>query len=1139
MTTRHGWLVMVVVVSCATGKPGLRYSDVIAPLQPMADDAAPLLTHADVLAMRVPTLATLLPDPPNDNDLDRCVRADAMRDSALMRSCIQVLRNAATHTDDRDAVVAAAVMLRGMGLGSDVQQDVIEMLRAIEQQCPHGCAGTRAWFGFMAWQMRQRLDVPGQPTAPGVEHQGLGTDSGRVRTSTLEGRFVVDANDRALLLDTGTASQLWLRSTGALQWGDESPVRTRSWQARRVLRPGTVRVAVEDDVDVIAFDDSGQPVSLGTPKPTNASATTAPLLLNDDSPLHTMIRGRAGWPGDDQLTLHLARQLMARPITATTLSLVIDVLEDDGGPSRAELNALLLSSRQRLLEAVPSHPTVLLANAREQRAISATDALPAFRALVVAQPRYVVGLQAYLELLTELRLWDEALTATNILLAIDHTRSTLRLCAQVLEQAGHGLEARALLREQDTDEQRHLAARAAGQLSQVPSSLVEQWSSPWRGLPDALWWDDGEALRSLLEQRAAKRSDGAELDRWAMAPVELRAKSLIHAPASLRAIDWQEAIGSIDGRNLDDARKVAIARRRAGGTPAPEQPMVRLLRNRELQLQPDGSAYVLHHELVEVRSKEAISALGEVSVGEQQRLLRWAVHKPDGRLLHAERPAGISDLALPGLAPFDIVELATLTAYGPHQDGHREVRWLWDDAITTFMDTMTIRTPSSLAKRVRVDGEPVDAGCDQGWCEVKRQAADHAAKPNEPFALTQEGRAVVVTVVAPTGNDAAPTVLRLKRQQRSQLTDGDRLWLREVGMAMMGTSTKPVDVAQRISAHLATMMEPSGNRDPASSLVRGEGHAASVFGALLEALQIDHERWLLHRPGQGDWKLSSSPFEVVFFRVDEQLFAFDGSLVAMGALPMAWRGAVGLRVDGAEALPTELPLAWFDTRPTTLRVDLKLDRAVGLRGMVVFEPGELAGDWLRQQLRTMTDEQLRTLLEQLLQPQLPGLRITEVLVPALRRPDQPFAIGCAVDISIEGDEVRFEHLWSQGALASIRADLPLAAFDLPGRQWPMWMSASDELLEFQLQLPSDATFTDIPPPLRHQGAWSVDQSAYVDNGTLFWQRRLSRRGQRVEPEQWPAMHADLLRTMAGMDGKVVFQLDAPAKRLAVGAAATR
>jgi hypothetical protein len=1193
-------VVVLVVVACQGIRRELRYDDVVAPVQPPPPSTMP--SRADIVGTRFP-LPHHSPAWTGD-DVDArflrgekdvplavhaCVRADALRDAAgIADHCIPLLVARAedqTQVRSFDATVAMAVLLRGIGLGSAVQSTLIAALARVDTACERGCAQMPQWARFRQAAL-ERLDQPGSDEPPAMHHQVRVTadEQDAVEVwSDVRGHITLPFDGLQTIELTVAAGDWvwWEYGTTVVVNGDASVANDGMLS---VSSSGRLALTTSRSLRLFVADASGQARQVRT-EPREAAPTRANVnrvetvetterLLGAGADMRSsaavmqltqrLVFARAQLSDEDPQDL--ARQLLANAgTTPLTMALAIDVLEDDDAVGGAERNALLAPLRALLLEQLPQHPATLLALAREALGVSARDAEPLLCELVQVAPAYVVGWRQWIEVLMDLHRHDEAEVAIEQMLARDETRATLQAASQWMEQLGNAARATQLQRAGASNRQRFFQDVAAGHASQPPPQLVDQQQDPWSGQQVAAqWFQNRTNARDNAWLRAQRnpRSEDALLASWLWLDDSARRAQLAQAPMGQRTLRWQEAHGVTLWTAFNARTKEVLAQRQQNAPPLPEEPLVRLLRARSAQFDERGSARLIEHELIEVRSKEAIDAVGQRRHDDEDHVIHWRVHKPDGRVLRAEQPEGIVDWALPGLAPGDVVELLHVLHRERRPNATIDLQWPWHDAAATLVDEVRVTWPCQDRQfdvQVTDELKPA-AGADS--CAVTLSRGARGRRRLQPFSVADQAPSVRIEVKP---KRQRPQLAQAAHARASQLRANliPDPWLRDVASHIVHAPQKVVrtpaqvqrDAVHRLAAWVEREIRPGTSMRPAQTVLTGAGDRFALMLALLHASDIPFALVGLHQAARGDWHNDPYAFgqlaawvqgellvaEDVLFTINQLPSSFEGAWMmplepAAGAPPPsitdvgAWVERLGLSADSASfdptnPMPVPLPVTSLARAPSTLRIDLSL---VGseLQGVVVAVPDGLAGDWLRAQLRDAQPDDLVRALEQLLQPHLPGVQVDEVIAPAMQRADEPFALGCRVRVPVAADdEVRFEHLFSQGAMAAMRADVPLAAFHVPERSLQMFLPASHEVLELQLRLPSRATFTYVPPALDNVGRVRVLQNAYVEDGRLLWRRELVREASLVPASEWPQVQAELVRSAGELDASIAFVVD--------------
>lgn len=167
------------------------------------------------------------------------------------------------------------------------------------------------------------------------------------------------------------------------------------------------------------------------------------------------------------------------------------------------------------------------------------------------------------------------------------------------------------------------------------------------------------ALRLALAEEALARGDDQALGK----SLEAAARKGESRDRLAQAASVVEGLGALAAYRIDGKRVLADFERADKAGFETMGPSSRILDYAVLWVDHRGSASMLEHEMVRVQSREAIQQEAEQAFP-SGRVLRVAVHKPDGRVLEPDVVQGKATLTMPDLAVGDVVEVEHVQELG-------------------------------------------------------------------------------------------------------------------------------------------------------------------------------------------------------------------------------------------------------------------------------------------------------------------------------------------------------------------------------------------------------------------------------------------------------------------------------------------
>jgi hypothetical protein len=932
-------------------------------------------------------------------------------------------------------------------------------------------------------------------------------------------------------------------------------------------------------------DDDGRPAL--APLPKGRWTKPSPHRSRDGSPLTPILlpptldgkdasglanailrlhAARFGFFANDEEASIRTRELAAAygwsPVAAAAVAMGIE------GDTLPQPTLLAMSDPYwRVVEAHwPDTPLPQLTRARSAVDDQPEMALTHYRELARRAPRYPIGLRELAGQLCDRELYAEATTVTTSLLALRRGREELNAAIRANSGAGnHSVAARLV------DER---TRRFDGRNAQLRAALER--GDDLRGVVSSAVAEAGDDASAVLELTGAVL-DAAELVDPAAAATIIDAALVASPDASsfaLRKLQNRQVVAEIQAaltqstsldtillaianggiapwQGLADTGDDAVAARRAGSAPFKDAGAVFLRFDRERHFADDGTSLVMRHWLVEVRSKEAIDAIGELRKGDDELLIRLTVHGADGTRREPEHHAGVKDISLTGLTPGDVVEWLSVAADDTAANGaFWEIEGFARPWPTVQQSTITT-WPASLEERRAV----VAIGSEGAPSPQRRRVNDRVElryTADNIDGVLDEAHAAAGTDDIPQAGIAIDLaddfIATLRRQQLRSLRTTDP-WLVDVGATIAGRGTE-LERLERLFYFVASRItEASSPSAPASTLATGRGQRLPLFAALAAGAGLSVEYWAVHGSLSPTLTLpSSQAFGAIVVAIDVgERVAVVGSFndgFLFDRLPRAFENAAAFDIQSGA--PRSLPAAAIDKGQIEIIVDLTLrapapgppvaasvddDTAQQLRGLgVVRLPAPIA-DPLRGALRGATDEQLQRFVESIFASSFPGVAATKVSVPGLKTVGGPLALVADLSVPLEATgQIRFEHLFADGGAAAMRAAAPLSSYvRTTTRRRTLVVAPHAERVEVVLRLPNTASVIEVPPPLDLvAGPFRLQQRSAVDDGTLRWERNITAEMARVSPAAWPPLRAALAPLITTSDaGLSVVLADRP------------
>ncbi|MCA9622165.1 MAG: hypothetical protein KC731_24245 [Myxococcales bacterium] len=565
----------------------------------------------------------------------------------------------------------------------------------------------------------------------------------------------------------------------------------------------------------------------------------------------------------------------------------------------------------------------------------------------------------------------------------------------------------------------------------------------------------------------------------------------------------------------------------------------------------DGTARMLEHEIIRVQSREGIARHVEQQLPRGV-ILHMRTIKADGTILEPEIVAGKPTVTMPKLEVGDYIETEHILALrGASRDGrrYRSPRWFFREQNTSYhVSEFVIVTPEDRELTVETTGQVPDPTIDRshGLTVHRWRVEGSVALPEEPLSAPVEE--FLPSVRAGWGIDL-DSQLRRVVEVSSDDSPRDprmvRIAQRIVKGQLKGDAPKRLgadEKARRIYRWVLDTIQP-GDEKVGPRIVTGKsGDRTAAFTYLARLAGLDARLGLVENrlspPPAGPFS-EAEMFDAVAVRVGLE----EGSRWLMvgerfapyGYLPSSLRGQPAIVIQPEQPITTVEP-------PLPLREVTSSaggDTGIGHRAEVELARDGSAVFELTQEYRGRYAIQLRTVLNkvpesrrndvveaQLLGLALPGGKLTSLDVPNLEELDQAVTLKMRVEVPVFARSAEGELLIEVPFLGGISKLVPL-----PERETPLYIPerlATRASVELTIKLPPGATPVELGEPVTiDEPALEIEVADTLEDGVLHIKRRVVVPAGRVQPKDYAAFRASVLRGDEALNRKVRLRLATP------------
>ena len=834
----------------------------------------------------------------------------------------------------------------------------------------------------------------------------------------------------------------------------------------------------------------------------------------------------------------------------------------DNVPARLA-TADVATYRAALAKVWPDHPRMMLDEAKEVWDERPEDAFRQLKRLSTVHPTYQQGLRAYARLATEQGLLDDASLAVERLLDADHSPENLRALIRPMRRLGKVHEAsrfeRVIARQADELYSQNWSAwlLSRGQRTEAIAELERLANaSPGHAAENVLWRiagrDDPERVLRRMEaiidaypldhETYFQRIDLlSSLGRMSEAKAELR--NLLRRFAAVERYHLlAEELEDLPvwDKHFRRAEEAISQWRSEAEEIFPGYPVVSHLEHYEMFVTEQLSNYEVRHTLIEVRSEDALNELGEIRIGSTDRLLRLRVLRKDGTILEPEHPPGVQDISLTGLAVGDLIE--SLLVRFPQSLSADFPSYQYEvmrNQIPAKSRTLVLEVPNAIAGDSRFqwvqrgDVPKAEVSSDESTTRWRVQWENVPPLLREPFALREEEQGDISGYVWANELEAWSLfrgALLARKTERSP-------WFDTAAQQIAGDGPQEQQLTRIFHFVISEIEEDPTSGTALSALSTGKGYRNALLLALCEAVGLPASPVALHLPHLPPPEIPTPrTFGREGIRVqlsDGPRYVFaDGDFIAFHAFPPSAEGGylLDLSLGGQSTKVLEtVPEESLAKDGIQTQIELQWEAPDRLEGVAAIFIPAYAAEPVRRGLRQASPKQMVALLEYVFAEAFPGVRVSKVEMPNLAHPGHPLRIGAWLEWSItttDEPSVRVEPMLSQTIGSRLGLLAPLQAYLRDSeRERPLYVAAMSDDIELQIRLPEDAAWLDVPEKISLQaGPLHFSQNAVVNNGTLYWKRRVSAENARIPVSQWPALRESLSGLVGKMAGGLNFWL---------------
>lgn len=540
----------------------------------------------------------------------------------------------------------------------------------------------------------------------------------------------------------------------------------------------------------------------------------------------------------------------------------------------------------------------------------------------------------------------------------------------------------------------------------------------------------------------------------------------------------------------------------------------------------DGSGFDLVHQIVEVRTREALGAMGEVGVPAGATLLRARTIKRDGRALVPDHIPGKDSISMPNLERGDFIELAWIApTYGPlvERPAFRSERFFFANFDGPFHESVAeYVTPESLGPvTLELRGEGVDVESETVDGLTTTTVSIRGSRPPAPDPRAVAPSEWLPSVRVGVGYDWETSVSAYENALVPLLAPTERM--RAVVAELTADARNDRERVEALFRYVSDDITDFGGffSTPASwTLESGEGERMPLFVAMLRVAGFEPDV-LFVRPWDQDLAPIEvpdvAPFDLTAVRVqtdDGELWLEpDFERYPFDYLRLDGQACDAVVVAGPNAGEWVTTPRWDrDVERNAIDVDVAFDVTGDAEVTIVETLPIRAAHGLRLYVQSAEDERaVARQFQSALATSFPGVDDFDLAMDGLDDPSAPI-------------ELRYSFT-TRGLARETDDGLALDGeiFARPLADWYASTPSRDRTMLISLAMIEDLSVTLRPPegwavtsvPGDTEGQWqdvSWSQSFSRERGVARMERSITAPIRRVEPDEYP----DFARTVQAL-----------------------
>lgn len=552
---------------------------------------------------------------------------------------------------------------------------------------------------------------------------------------------------------------------------------------------------------------------------------------------------------------------------------------------------------------------------------------------------------------------------------------------------------------------------------------------------------------------------------------------------------------------------------------------------------PNGAAITRFHDVLRLQTKAAADDEGELQLPDGVLPLQLRTLKTDGSAVDVSRHDGLKTVSFTALAPGDATEQEWVALRrAPDSGAGYSQRFAFMRAAPA--EELEFEVVLSIDQKLSYhayNGAPEPTITKQGELLHYRWTARNvdALRPEPRAVPAEEFIPFVFVQVDPatsTAEDHAVGTLRMAAQGSDKITRFAKTLVKE--------GQSPLMQARAVLRWVDDNIEPGPSSVPSLTLGRRAGRRDGLYAALLRALGIKAELYLLH-PGVLTLPQSGLPTEYPFRAVrveaegSTQWALLDGAPTTFGALPRPFTGGQMLHLSpsGASTLQPIPPdeIAGWGVRTV---VKLSIDRAGDAQGSLQLDTEGGLGAGMRRFLRDKDAATIKKVLQGWIGRVLPGAQLEDYEVAGHDSALEPIGLTLKLRVtgymSPEGGYLSRQLLFPYLPGTTLGFGLPLQAYlGTATRATPMLLQPTREALRVELSLPPGAGAPiEAPPEVDRTTRFGrFTQRFEVRGRTLVLERSEETPLMRVPPDQYEAFAEFALGALQAGEDRLVVPLD--------------